>query len=134
VEKDVIKVLVISDSPFAHVQGIWCFNYLSRKIKLGLISPKQLMINMNFVRLILKYLRIYTLTFFFAPKWDIVISTSFADGFGHAISQLFGLRRKTKEYLDASRDFAKSYVPHNKILTFADPATRSGDARAVNLG
>jgi glycosyltransferase involved in cell wall biosynthesis len=99
VEKDVIRVLVISDSPFANVQGIWCFNYLSKNIKLGLITPKQLMINMNFFRLILKYLRIFALTFFFAPKWDIVISTSFADGFGHSISQLFGLRRKTKHIL-----------------------------------
>jgi glycosyltransferase involved in cell wall biosynthesis len=96
VKKDEIKTLVISDSPIANVQGIWCFNHLSKNIKLGLIKPKQLMIKMSFFRLIMKYLRIFTFTYFFSPNWDVIISTSFADGFGLSIFQLLGFRRKTK--------------------------------------
>lgn len=98
-KKNSIKTLVITDSPIVHVKGIWCFNYLSKKIKLGSIEPKHLIIDMSFFGIIKKYIRTYVLTLLFVNRWDVVISTSFAEGLGLSILQLFGLRRNVKHII-----------------------------------
>ena len=94
-----IKTLVISCAPISDVRGIWCFNYLSKKIKLGSIQPKVLMSEQKGINLIMNYLRKYALIYRYSPKWDVVISTSFLDGLGLSVFQLFGFRRGVKHII-----------------------------------
>lgn len=97
--KKSIKTLIISDSHRSDVRGIWCFNYLAKNIKLGYIGPKHHIAGLKIIGLFMNYLRKYALTYFFSPKWDVVISNSFLEGFGLSIFQLFGLRRGTKHII-----------------------------------
>ena len=91
-----IRTLILSDYPRSDAREIWCFNYLKKQIKLGCLGPKQPTTGMKFIHLVISYLRKYSLVYFFSPKWDVVISNSFLEGFGLALFQLFGLRRGIK--------------------------------------
>jgi len=57
------------------------------------------MVDMTFIGVIMKYLRTYALTYLFSPRWNIVLSTSFAEGIGLSFFQLLGLRRGTKHII-----------------------------------
>jgi len=98
-KNDSIKTLVISDAPISNVKGIWCFNYLSKNVKLGSIQPKVLMSEQKRINLIMNYLRKYALIYMYSPKWDVIISTSFLDGLGLSVFQLFGFRRGVKHII-----------------------------------
>ena len=94
-----IKTLVISCAPISDVRAIWCFNYLSKKIKLGIIQPKFLTSEQKRINVIMNYLRKYALIYIYSPKWDVVISTSFLDGLGLSAFQFFGFRRGIKHII-----------------------------------